>query len=643
MAFENPLHTYSSYSYHHILVACSNTEIAEQIVSSGQIGKLMRSRGASTQILDGTEDASYVKNDSSGDYIVVINSMHDAEYTIKSAVWSTILAPGDITPSSPSMSSFQVEGTLEIIEPRGFRFLNVLHQVAVKLKTNPIGITWVLKTIFVGHGDNANPIPSYITNIRPFMFMMYDLTGEFDDGGALYTIKLVGTSNGASKIPKVFNTTSGTTTIVPTDQSTLAGALSKLFASVNASYDDSIAQAKQMGAEKKYFENGRLIKWTLELDKVYTKPEYKFDGLSASADSGMNLKNNTIEDAIDNIMLRCKKYLDESTNAGDRHIYRMSSVLLSDNDQLTVKYIINRVKLVESEGNYIDESLYNQLNRDVSGADTPTQAAAPETATVSGDKDYEGLSVSAGEAEVIEFDYLYTGKNVDVISFDIKLTQGLAYFQALSTPSNSTDNAETVVRTGDNVAIPARLAAAATGQSADSGNKKVLVGALSDNRFTNDNVPRSDANYRESMSKHAALESLLAKVKILGNPYLLDNFSTLPSETGQNRSGPGVPNWHSLPALCKVNISMPSNNSLLGVGGVGSSFQVKFWYDGFYKIISIEQSFANGEFTQEIEMLSISHISTGTGDIQESQSVVAPQSSSFLNQFVPNIFTPNNK
>jgi len=56
--------------------------------------------------------------------------------------------------------------------------------------------------------------------------------------------------------------------------------------------------------------------------------------------------------------------------------------------------------------------------------------------------------------------------------------------------------------------------------------------------------------------------------------------------------------WSSVPGYCKINIMMPARP------GTGLVYET-FWYEGYYRIQSIEHRFKGGEFTQELLLFSM--------------------------------------
>lgn len=161
----------------------------------------------------------------------------------------------------------------------------------------------------------------------------------------------------------------------------------------------------------------------------------------------------------------------------------------------------------------------------------------------------------------------------------------------------------------------------------------------------NKRVPGASVNYDALLARHAAFENIEARVVIHGNPQLLEETTQIPSAMDPNLPPTEAagqvhrtsqterlaedeqpkylcPNPHRIPGYVKVNVYMPNS----GVVDDGTSLEAqdyarRFWYPGWYFMYGINHVFADGEFTQEIEMFSIptdaSQSKVGDSDSQE--------------------------
>jgi hypothetical protein len=584
MATNNPLHDFRSYSYHQILIACDTTSAAKSVSELKNDSTGVNQGGFNSQVFQkpGAEKGIQVNSIEGGNYIVVINGAKDSEFNITEAKWNTLVIPSVVSNNNETIhaTTMATEGTIGIIEPKGIRFINVINDVGNALLTGPTGITWVLKTIFIGHVDDGTV--RYLTQVKPIMMFMANISANFDTGGASYEFEFIGQTNGASKIPQIsalkipsFN--------IPKDRNSLDEVFGFLFSAINNEYQDYLIKSGQQD------EPGREIIYKYKLDQdSYESLSYKVDQLQINQRGSVAYgKKLNIEQAITQLMLKCSKVKEDSVGT-PKYIFKIHSTLETNETQAVVTYFVRR--FIQPESNTIDGS--------------------------------KGINVPTDE-NTLEFDYLYTGKNVDIIEFDIKMQMGMAFFQLLETteslrdyqgeqPNSGNSSRERKIRSenstesdGDNQATSIRA-----GINIDK--KKSLRIKFPAKKYTkvlqqNSKSGLSSADFQSALNQHAALENLEAKVSIIGNPILLSDMNIMPSEVnssiGDINNTQILTKWLHTPMLCKINIRMPSSSSL--TGDADGRYSVPFWYQGHYTILAVEHSFSNGVFTQDLNLLSI--------------------------------------
>jgi len=581
---QNILGNFDTYAYHHILLVCNSTEAAEALAKTDEITTFQHPTTGSKYR---ARDVGKVRG---GKYVTLIDGMTDATYFIMNAKWSNIIAAspeigkGDI----PKSTTMTTDGEMEIVEPLGASFLNRLTEICDELDTDPVGLVFMLKTIFVGHNAN-NGYSEMITQVRPFMFIVYDISAIFDNSGAKYKLEFVGLTNGAGKLPqpqKIFEGLSFK--IYPS----LSETFENLEILINDKYQDfKIKAAKdlaaslegsnaQADAERFLIENYRDVQYKFFLDPEYTQKEkypagdVENDRLKDKLTGPMPVNFGgevSVEEIINRVMASSSGILnDAKTENEEKYIYKIVSTLRTTNDEYTIEYHINRYQQAISP--------YTQQQKDGQIVPLPGQS--------------------------IEFDYIFTGKNVDIKNFDIKMEMGMAFFQMAGTtdsvPSQQTSaegsKSKTVHVGGNDVVAGTRL----------RGRTPLFLGSrLKKPMMRNTKRPIDSASFQALLERHAALENISAAMTIYGNPQLLDEMSILPSEVSAQQTEVPLedatinPKWQSNPTLIKVNIKMPVEPNL-----VNTEYE-NFWYTGYYMLFSVDNIFSEGEFTQELSMFSI--------------------------------------
>lgn len=627
----NILDRFQSHSYHHILIACSTQLALDRVINLTDISDFANLRERQPVFLptEGVvEDEERIEG---GAYNIIINGLIDSRYTVHTASWKTV-SSGSIHPQDGS-NSFAVEGNLVVKEPRGFEFLNILNSVADDFQSEPTGIIFALKTVFVGHTPDGQN--RYITNIPPFTFQLTDIKGKFGIEGGTYAMRVFGTSNGAARMPQYsrvgegdrLNTSRGDTlrSVMSQLQSKLNDQSNRTFECVRNTLRQRIQDAAgDVPADFRVDEalsKLRKVEYEIVLGnlgtiKDYNEPEYKIDDITPrlSDDGEPNSpgpiswgKSTTVEAIIHSILRRSSQIKrdqtlqkDNTAQAGLTFTHKISSELIfrnaattpndespqsSETETLLVRYTIRP---------------YPVFNNDVIQRILEDEEGVQDS----------GITSEDIRNNTIEFDYFYTGRNVDIKQFDIKLNYGLMFLQVLRT----TDNLATPEQNAQTGIAPTRLVQASdfTYDDLRIRNRTPIFPStdVKDVLLRNVGDPVQTTNYNAMLSRQASLEQIQTKIVIRGNPYLLSttnksDANALPpdGEDVSEQEDQVLRNWWVYPGLAKINIRMPENSET--PSGSEQPRLVDFWYKGYYYIFSIEHKFAGGEFTQELNMLSL--------------------------------------
>lgn len=593
----NPLSKYRTYSYQHVLAVCDSTLTANQISDNGTLSEYFLNRPSEDRLKTETTV-------SGGKYVVLISGFTDAQFVIQDIRWSTIIASD--TPSADGNalpSTIEVDGEMSILEPTGVRFMNVLSNVCDSLMTDPVGLVFVLKTFFVGHTDDEHP--DVISNVRPFLFIPYDIQAKFDEAGATYSLGFVGLSNGVGKLPYV-NEIAGALTVAPAADGKVGQTLEHVF----TTFMDQVIKTEYAANRKRLEEDFKKAGLVFDFNTDFRPVTYKFDldpqyrGYTFGTNEIVQIENKpnspilafssapTMEMIINAIMMSSKEVVAECNDKENKYIFKITSSLESTPTEYVVTYHIHRYKMVT-----------------VAVDNTKDKPFVPDP------------------GNLIEFDYVFSGKNIDIIDFDIKMELGLAFFQTIATSQNLTGQTESPTTAqrdvnGNSGAIAGTQARSSTASPVlRKGTPLFLGGAVTNALYRNKTNPVDTGNFQAMVARHAAIENIQCKMTIAGNPQLLDEMSATPEDfrnrqTETPKEGQTIaPKWMTVPAYVKVNIFMPSNTP-------GNDYVDRFWYDGYYQILSVDNIFSNGEFIQEIEMFSLPFGSNLDARSDETASVI---------------------
>ena len=593
---QNILGRFDSYAYHHILMVCNSTTTAEALAATDEITSFQHPYNAPRY------SAREIGVVDGGKYVTLIDGTTDARFFITDVRWTNFIAadPEVGKGNIPQSTTMSTDGEMEIVEPLGASFLNRLTEICDELDTDPVGLVFVLKTIFVGH--NSNGSTEMISSVRPMMFIAFDITAVFDNSGAKYKLEFVGLTNGAGKLPQPQKIFEGLSFKM---QPSLAGTIEELERAVNQKYQlfkgkaikdfaATFEELKENEALSKaaFFlhENYRDVKYKIYLDGVYYEDEARYKAgdmenvriadkvTGATINYGPDV---TVEDVLNRIMASSSGVVDDSLGKGtepnpdgnpSKYIYKIISTLKSSPEEYIVEYHIKRYLFAESP--------YTQQEKN--GVITPLPGQS------------------------IEFNYIFTGQNVDIKNFDIKMEMGMAFFQIAATTDNMPTQKEAVTgQTQKTAKLSGSSVVAGTGQKRRGKSPLFLGTTLKQTPMRNTKRPIDSAGFQALLDRHASLENVSASMVIYGNPQLLDEMTILPSEiplgfTEQPSPNATInPKWMSSPTLIKVNIKMP-----VDANDVNTEYET-FWYSGYYNLQVVENIFSDGEFTQELGMYSI--------------------------------------
>ena len=591
---ENPLNYYRSHSYHHILIAANSTGVLDAMSDpSFSVSTLVNSNTSASRSARAADVHTITGK---GSYVVVLNGMQDADFYIDDLKWESMMIPKLGTDNSAeSFTTMGLDGTMKIVEPKGIRFMYFLNQCFDALECDPVGITFILKTIFMGYPDGNQPSSSTtnaqsVVNIKPLGFTMYDLVANFDSTGANYDLSFIGTVNGTTKLPQTQNITEmgvkQVSAYTPSEgeskaptYATLDSVMSRFTKLLNDKYTVYYDNFTNKNQGCKF----RKVTYEIKLDDAYTDTRYVCDNFQQRA--GNNVDEGTIvfapksniESALNKILQSSKSVLQDANvkDKSNRFIYKIHSTIDStipspNEGEYKITFIIRK---------------YSTKKQTAKAARNPD---------------------AKRDAPAIEFDYVFTGTNIDVIDFDMKMDTGLLFLMMLSPNRNLTTNAESLTNVTQETENEVQASEANANFKCRQNTPLFPPRNVTDAAVLHSSAATDLVNFRAELNRHAQLSAVESKLKIKGNPLLLNGLIKPPSEIISN-----IPNkskqeimgdWTITPGLVRVNVRMPSDNPST------ESVTEPFWYQGTYQVISVMNSFNGGEFTQELDMMALPQI-----------------------------------
>lgn len=615
---KNPLDIFSSYTYHFELHAAPTWDGLKHLASSDANAQSPSPRNA----------FDYAASS------MLINTRRDAYQSIDNVKF------GYIGPSTNPNGHYIPDATMSftVYEPNRIAFIEKLYNLMRDYEvSNLTNLMWVLKIIFVGQTPNNTfeKLPSDSEGlIIPMMFANMD--SSFNEQGGVYNMHFVsvatfGGAGGRDSLDNIislgrFNTqlvtqapvekqpdqpatyvdyqhmtvlTSKTSTKTDTtktaatpdpqykpllvrEMTTVNDTCLNFFVVLNDNYDKiyKTMLLNDIGA--------KVIKYKINIDPELSV--YKLDHHEPSAGTVTGqmsfAPNKSITSCIYTILRSSK---DLNMLMADS----ISGIRVDGHPNVNFVSVIPRVI-------YFDT--YIEVNYDVTL--------------------YKGSNPgSRGIVEnEISFDYMFAspGKNVDVLHFDIHMNSALAWFGNSSrggTDFNTTDlkNLNKVI----GVNAPVSTSNDAIGNRPRIPVKSKDIALLNyivpENRgsvtLNADTVESQQLMFNSVVQMHGAFESAFT-FTIRGNLDLLRAGAILPDlDMTDVKNNAKIPFGIKAPLWLKVNIKDPQG--------------IDFFYKGRYNVISVENHFIGGKFTQDLAvmMMDDSVLSSSIGNSQGNSQV----------------------
>ena len=261
-------------------------------------------------------------------------------------------------------------------------------------------------------------------------------------------------------------------------------------------------------------------------------------------------------------------------------------------------YIIPNTDNMKSTGSYPKLIVYRVVPYDVHSS-----KMAPPNAQVPG---FDNLAMQA----VKEYNYIYTGKNVDILNFDIKINNG---FQTIMAADGLEDGGDVKDSEIGNVKPKGGSPLAegfAPEQELGVGSTIVkYIGTLTGSDKmggggTETKGTRAARFFMDSVT--SGLDMYNIKLKIVGDPYFvvqsgMGNY-TASSTQYSNLTSDGSVNYQNGEVVISIFFRTPIDiNQTTGMYSFGSATAPLMQFNGLYNVTTVKSTFSGGQFTQELD------------------------------------------
>lgn len=568
---KNRLDDYREYTYHTIFFMASDS------IAAAYIDTYLKTQPDITGL---PGKRTVIPTPGGGYFVPITNSLNMTDIYVTYFDLDSVI---ETTTGSNAISTVGTSALLKMVEPRGCYLLDILSQLS-----NQIGVTittsahFVMKILLVGYTDTNNV--EYITDIPTITMLMSNIDLVFDETGTQYTWQLIPTTGLREDSTSYANNIANglhINTSINGKAGTLIEVMSKLQSklnSISAQYYSCMTTALQkQGCTAQYAE----INYTINVDPFYAKFLIKQSNLNNKelgvCDEGpiINAGNDTsVAEIIGTVIHCCPEIL----------------ALKSNFPAILIKHDI-----VKSGTHPTYNITYSIVNSHTPGSvkipnpPTPVHQTTPTSST--------GATNMSTTAPNFVFDYDYTGKNVDVLKYQMALDNTLAFFSLV--PTNTTSNVST------NGNGPTTVVGVKTNPQfvCPSSNTvfPLFPGSMSPmQQHTHFPDPANAMAYNMRMSQFISMSQYASSLTIRGNPDLLNTSNETFGIQETSNTGKLM--------TVQVNVKIPDyklNNLGNDVAAEKSSrpYAKRFWYQGLYIATNVKSIFTNGEFTQELLLL----------------------------------------
>ncbi len=647
----NPLDDFQSYSVHYVLLACRTTEVAKTFASE-KPESMTEALAAIDRVQALGGSVNYQGRD--GDIFLVLDTRRFSQFTVENLKYD-VYVNGLHTGDSPA--NLAADLSMTILDSAGISFAHFMQWIIDdRLKTNYDGLIFMLRTIFVGHLETGET-RTVSTETIPMHLNTMEIDLNYAKGA--YTLEFMPNMNFDVNRHGRFLTVSNATTY-NSSASTVVEMVASLEAELNRLsqkyYDDVQAI---MG--KKY---GRRVRYQITLpaswapykmqgpsqgnapetiwqtvDKQTKKTEAETSAAKAESYTSVNA-GITIDKALDAILKQSPDIAElgnykSSLNAeGEVVFFKYLIGLTTDDDTLCVHVDVIEFKVPHLifDETTVKSSTVSQLESDWYTVDPQTGKRTPK--------------------DLIEYDFIFTGKNKDILNFDMKIQD----FQFLLA-SNLRIGDGAMREVSDNADQPPKLNAGANDVNSllysreyDPLFMPMQTQAALDNLKQYKTRDKAEADkagakyqqYLRNLSMFYAGSPIVTTITIKGNPLIMHKFnmgtilehpktsggSTLSSSNDYRtnleamllKSSNGVfsrdgdafvlkrsplssRSYATSPVFAKINVKGPNVDFRTGLE-IDGDYATSVLSDNYYVIFKVTNSIQGHAFTQDLELYS---------------------------------------
>lgn len=689
----NPLDGFQTYSTHFVLLACRTTEQARAFADAAPTETLQK--------INETKDlgAPVLFNGSDSDVFLVLDTRRFSQFTVKNMRYEVLINGLQKEQQHGNLAN---EIHMTILDSVGISFINYIQWLMdTKMQCGFDGMVFMLRVIFVGHNADGSTETVQTVTIPCHLFKM-DVNldhakGEYECVFMPNFNFAVNTHQRWLHIGTATNYFTGKGNTLGDLVDSFENALNTDSAAFYKTISAAVLRAGAQPAETRPGEFGRLVQYLITIPDEWRK--FTCDGSSVHA-------------AIERTFVKKAKteqtVQQQATTSVGKDITPATSSFMSVDPGMTIPQVLETMfkscSAVQELGNaekltqkdkfisfykflvsvtsdkssfvvHVDVIPFEVPNVLPPKQNTASTVAQNQSKFFVEDEDPVTGKKFSRPANYFELDYIFTGKNLDILSFDLKL-QDLQFLLASNVRVgegeifnlSSQGQGDKVNSTG--TALPKTLLTSArqydpimipllTPEQREAFSQYVTARTVEEQA-------RKRANslaYSRNLSAFYAQSPIMVNMRIKGNPSIMEKFnldtpvphtsatsavatgtsstnSTVKSEYRRRlesdilrlddgrsvtRSARGFSvnrplgdaSYVTSPVFAKINIKGPNVDPVTNELIDGQDFATEVLYNNYYVVFKVINVIENGVFTQELELWS--HNVYGQGKLSAEQ------------------------
>ena len=221
-------------------------------------------------------------------------------------------------------------------------------------------------------------------------------------------------------------------------------------------------------------------------------------------------------------------------------------------------------------------------------------------------KNTKGLRQSA----IKEYNYIYTGKNEDVLTFDINFnnafmmtaTANMGMNKGSAADPNAGTNAKQQTNSGKGATAP-KDSDAKSKDDQTGGTEFVNKASLSSGTHSGDIRRQIAENFNDRIT-NMIVDMVTAEMEILGDPFFISQETgnyVAPPGNKPNITADGTMTYQQGPVICIINFRTPFDYQIKGA--TMELPQVVPGFSGLFQVWAVTNRFSGGKFTQTLKMI----------------------------------------